>query len=176
VTESVDARDAVADDAADAAATHPANNVANVATVGNSAADADLPDSSPFARYARYGRPRRDRRTKVRNYALIGAGVAAMTAVVSYFGLRAASPPISATVLSYSVTSAHSVTVRFEVTKSSTKAAVCVVEAPDVNSDIVGRTVVNVPAGQSRVTLSTTLRTTDRAIMGEVEQCVTATN
>jgi hypothetical protein len=181
VTEQANARDVTTDDAIDGDATSAVST--RVVNSGNTVEHAELPDpadrpvtGASIAAAARYGRPRTGRRATVRKYTLIGAGVAALTAVVGYFGLRDSSPPITATVLGYTVSSEHSVTVRFEVVKQASKAAVCVVEAPDVHSDIVGRQVVDVPAGQSHVTLSTTLRTTTLAIMGEVEQSVTSTS
>jgi hypothetical protein len=61
--------------------------------------------------------------------------------------------------------------VKFEVVKPTTSSVLCVVEALDVDSLDVGRTTVTVPAGQHDVILSVTLRTSARAITGEVMQC-----
>jgi hypothetical protein len=125
----------------------------------------DGPDGYPEGRYGGRGRPRR------RTYVLSGLGIALLTAAVSWYGLRSANPAISPTVLGYTVVSDQVTTVTFELVKPASQAVACAVEALDVNSVDVGRATVTVPAGQHDVTRTVTLRTSARAITGEVVQC-----
>ena len=100
------------------------------------------------------------------------AGVAALTGVVSYFGLKQASPPLTATVLGYQVASDHAVDVRFQVdNRESDRAASCTVRARDYGGNEVGRLAVPVPPGPHTQVLSATIRTSGRAISGEVSDC-----
>jgi len=118
------------------------------------------------ARYARSsGLSRRAR------VALGTAGVLALTGVVSYIGLKQATPTLTATVLGY-VPSDHSVDVRFQVDNRQTdRAATCTVRARSSNGDEVGRVDVPVPAGSRTRQLSVTVKTSTRAITGEVVEC-----
>jgi hypothetical protein len=109
------------------------------------------------------------RRTRV---ALAVAGVVGLTGVVSYFGLQQATPTLSATVLGYQVASDHAVDLRFQVdNRESSRAATCTVRARSYNGDEVGRLDVPVPAGPRTQVLSATIRTSSRAISGEVLDC-----
>jgi hypothetical protein len=119
------------------------------------------------ARYARSsGLTRRSR------IALGVAGVLALTGVVSYIGLKQAAPPLTATVLGYQVASDHSVDVRFQVDNHDHgKPATCTVRARDYGGNEVGRLDVPVPAGRQTQVLSATIRTSSRAISGEVLDC-----
>ncbi|NUR26357.1 MAG: DUF4307 domain-containing protein [Catenulispora sp.] len=118
------------------------------------------------ARYARSsGLSRRAR------VALGTAGVLALTGVVSYIGLKQATPTLTATVLGYQP-SDHSVDVRFQVDNRRTdRAATCTVRARSSNGDEVGRVDVPVPAGSRTQQLSVTVKTSTRAITGEVVEC-----
>jgi hypothetical protein len=119
------------------------------------------------ARYARSsGLSRRSR------IALGAAGVLALTGVVSYIGLKQATPTLTATVLGYHVASDHSVDVRFRVdNRESDRAVTCTVRARSANGDEVGRLNVPVAAGSGTRELSATVRTSSRAITGEVVEC-----
>ena len=108
-------------------------------------------------------------RTRV---ALAAAGVLALTGVVSYIGLKQATPTLTATVLGYQVASDHSVDVRFQVdNRDSAKPATCTVRARDYGGNEVGRLDVPVPAGKQTQVLSATIKTSGRAISGEVLDC-----
>ncbi|MEY9930066.1 hypothetical protein ABH926_004708 [Catenulispora sp. GP43] len=119
------------------------------------------------ARYARSsGLSRRAR------IALGAAGVIALTGAVSYIGLKQATPPLTATVLGYQVASDHSVDVRFQVdNRDHDKPATCTVRARDYGGNEVGRLDVPVPVGKQTQVLSATIRTSSRAISGEVLDC-----
>ena len=104
--------------------------------------------------------------------ALAVAGVVALTGVVSYVGLKQASPTLTATVLGYQVASDHAVDVRFQVdNRESSRAATCTVRARSYNGDEVGRLDVAVPTGPRTQVLTATIRTSSRAISGEVLDC-----
>jgi hypothetical protein len=119
------------------------------------------------ARYARSSGL--SRRTRV---ALAVAGVLALTGVVSYIGLRQATPTLTATVLGYQVASDHSVDVRFQVdNRDHDRGATCTVRARDYGGNEVGRLDVPVPSGSGSQVLSATIRTSSRAISGEVLDC-----
>jgi hypothetical protein len=119
------------------------------------------------ARYARSSGL--SRRTRI---ALAAAGVIALTGVVSYFGLKQATPTLTATVLGYQVASDHAVDVRFQVdNRDSGREATCTVRARAYNGDEVGRLDVPVPTGKQTQVLSATIRTSGRAISGEVLDC-----
>jgi len=119
---------------------------------------------------ARYARPSGlSGRTRI---ALAVAGVLALTGAVSYIGLKQATPPLTATVLGYQVASDHAVDVRFQVdNRESSKPASCTVRARDYGGNEVGRLDVPVPAGRQTQVLSATIRTSSRAISGEVLDC-----
>ena len=109
------------------------------------------------------------RRTRI---ALAAAGVIALTGVVSYFGLKQATPTLTATVLGYQVASDHAVDVRFQVdNRDNGRTAACTVRARDYNGEEVGRLDVPVPTGRQTQVLSATIRTSSRAISGEVLDC-----
>jgi hypothetical protein len=109
------------------------------------------------------------RRTRI---ALAAAGVIALTGAVSYFGLKQATPTLTATVLGYQVASDHAVDVRFQVdNRDSGRTAACTVRARDYHGDEVGRLDVPVPTGRQTQVLSATIRTSSRAISGEVLDC-----
>lgn len=134
-------------------------------TVETVALAEDEPDGYPSGRYGGRSRPR------WRTFALSGLGIALLTAVVSWYGLKNANPPISPTVLAYNVVSDQVTTVTFDVVKPASQAVVCAVEALDVNGVDVGRATVTLPAGQHDITRTVTLRTSARAITGQVEEC-----
>ena len=119
------------------------------------------------ARYARSSGL--SRRTRI---ALAVTGVLALTGAVSYIGLKQATPTLTATVLGYQVASDHAVDVRFQVdNRESSKPASCTVRARDYGGNEVGRLDVPVPAGRQTQVLSATIRTSGRAISGEVLDC-----
>jgi hypothetical protein len=120
-------------------------------------------------------RYRRSSRLSKRGRAAWGAaGVLALSGVVGYIGLRQASPPVQATVLGYSVTGDHAVDVRFQVDEASGKGGSCTVRARAESGEEVGRVDVPVPAGPTRQVLTATVRTSGRAVNGDVLECSTA--
>jgi hypothetical protein len=118
----------------------------------------------------RYRRTPLSRAAKIRRGVVITLGIAALTVVATWYGLRNATPPLNATVLSYKIT-AQAVTVTYEIDRTSSKAAICVLEAPNLAGDDIGRRQVDIPAGPRRVVMTTTIRTSGKAITGEVEEC-----
>ena len=103
--------------------------------------------------------------------ALGATGLLALTAVVSYIGLKQAAPPLTATVLGYQVTSDHAVDVRFQVDKAADRSALCTLRARASSGEEVGRLDVPVAAGARSQTLTATVKTSARAIVGEVSEC-----
>jgi hypothetical protein len=82
--------------------------------------------------------------------------------------------PYQATVTRVGDMTSHSVTLTFQVHKPAGKAAVCTVRARNYAGAEVGRAQVAVPAGspdQTTATVTYTLSTTDRPIVGEVPAC-----
>jgi hypothetical protein len=102
------------------------------------------------------------------------AGVLALSGAVGYFGLQQASPTIQATVLGYTVTGDHAVDVRFQVDEASGKGGTCIVRARAESGEEVGRVSVPVPSGPTRQVLATTVKTSERAVNGDVLECDTA--
>lgn len=95
------------------------------------------------------------------------------TVVVTLTG-RAFSGEPAASVIGFSVTSDSAVAVRFEVRKQPGGRAFCIVRARGRDGREVGRDVAEVDADgspTSQVRTSFTLRTTARAVTGEVEGC-----
>lgn len=127
----------------------------------------DVPGSVPAGRYRRAPL---SRAAKIRRGVLVTLGIAALTAAATWYGVRDAAPPLNATVLSYTI-HPQTVTVTYQIDRTSSKAALCVVEAPNLAGDIIGRRQVTVPAGKHRVVMTTTLRTSGTPITGEVEEC-----
>lgn len=120
-------------------------------------------------------RYRRSSRLSKRGRAAWGAaGVLVLSTAVGYVGLRQASPAIQATVLGYQVTGDHAVDVRFQVDESSGKGGSCTVRARASSGEEVGRVEVPVPAGPTRQVLTTTVKTSGRAINGDVLECTPA--
>jgi hypothetical protein len=119
---------------------------------------------------ARYQRP--GRLSKRGRAVLGGAGVLVLTGVVGWFALQNSTPQLTATVLGYSVTSDRAVDVRFQVDKSSAaKSAVCTLRARASSGEEVGRVDVPVPAGEKRQVITATVKTSGRAINGDVVEC-----
>jgi hypothetical protein len=120
-------------------------------------------------------RYRRSSRLSKRGRAAWGAvGVLVLAGAVGYIGLRQADPPIQATVLAYTVTGDHAVDVRFQVDEASGKGGTCTVRARAASGEEVGRVAVPVPAGPTRQVLTATVRTSGRAVNGDVLECSTA--
>ena len=119
------------------------------------------------ARYARS--PGLSGRSRV---ALAVAGVLTLTGVVSYIGFKQATPTLTATVLGYQVATDHSVDLRFQVdNRDSARPATCTVGARDYDGNEVGRLDVPVPAGRQTQVISAAIRTSSRAVSGEVLDC-----
>jgi hypothetical protein len=147
---------------------------AAAADAGHERSELGGPDHEPAVTVLPAGRYRRGglgRAATIRRACLVTLGVGALTVAATWYGLRNATPPITATVLAYHINSTHSVKVTFEVDRTTSKAAICVIEAPNLAGDDVGRRQITVPAGQHRVVLTTTVTTNGQAITGEVEEC-----
>ena len=119
---------------------------------------------------ARYQRaPRLSRRARL---ALGAAGVLVLTGAVAWIGLGQTSAQLTATVLGYQVTSDRTVEVSFQVDKASAaKPAVCTLRARASSGEEVGRVDIPVPPGEKRQVLSATVKTSGRAINGDVLEC-----
>jgi hypothetical protein len=100
------------------------------------------------------------------------AGLVALTGAVAWIGLSQASPKLTATVLGYDVTSDRTVDVRFQIDKASASStAVCTLRARASSGEEVGRLDVPVPAGEKRQVLTATVKTSGKAINGDVLEC-----
>jgi Domain of unknown function (DUF4307) len=120
----------------------------------------------------RYHRP--SRLSKRQQTVLGTLGVVALTAVVSIIAWPASNPSISSAVVGYTVVSNTQVKVEFEVVKPAAEAAVCTIQAVDINGAVVGTRNVPIPAdpgGPKSVTLTEPLQTSAHAIDGEVTEC-----
>lgn len=128
-------------------------------------------DSAAMAeRYQRSRGPSRRARM-----VLGGAGIVALTGAVAWVGLYQANPVIQSAIVNYRVVSDHSVYVDFQIVKPAAKAATCTLRARDIAGNEVGREDVVVaadPGGPRSTSVEHTLRTSGKAVVGEVLQCV----
>jgi MFS family permease len=128
------------------------------------------PPTSPLD--DRYGR-RSARQTAVRNRVTILAvvGVAALVALTALvFAWNRSGPQLRVIVGGYSVVSDDETTVTFSVTKDA-GAAVCRVVAQDRTGVVVGSLDEPIPAEETQVDRTVTLRTRGRAVVGTVDSC-----
>lgn len=117
----------------------------------------------------RYGAGRR-RMSPLRMVLLGVVGLAILGGVVGYIGWEQANPPIQGTVVSYAPTT-DGVQVTFEVDKSASAAATCVLDVEDIQGNVIGTATVQVPAGRSKSVQVYTVATTGTANTAVVESC-----
>jgi Domain of unknown function (DUF4307) len=98
-------------------------------------------------------------------------GVAALVTVTALvFAWNRSGPQLRVTVGGYDVVSDQETTVTFSVTKDA-GAAVCRVIAQDRSGLVVGSLDEPIPAGETQVDRTVTLRTRGRAVVGTVDSC-----
>lgn len=104
---------------------------------------------------------------------VVGAvGILAGVALAIWFGLSATLGQPSWQTLGYKVLSDQQVRVDFEVYRPGGTALTCTVEALARDFSPVGTSKVRVPASADETTrMSATLRTTSRAVTGQVKTC-----
>ncbi|MGH3341633.1 MAG: DUF4307 domain-containing protein [Carbonactinosporaceae bacterium] len=128
------------------------------------------PPGTPKLPAGRYARPRGVPRAL--GVVMGGALAAAAVAFVLWAAAHHATPPVGHGVLGYTVASNHLAKVRFEVaTESPDSTVACVVSALNGQHQEVGRKEVTVSVGQSPVTHSEVLRTTERPVTVTVGEC-----
>ena len=103
-------------------------------------------------------------------------GVAAGVAVAVWFGIASTAGLASFTTMSYKVLDDQSVRVTFELNRPADKPTTCTVQALARDFSTVGSRDVTYPAppagtGSLTTTETVTLRTTSRAVTGEVKTC-----
>ena len=98
-------------------------------------------------------------------------GVLAMSAIAVWFGLSATLGRPAFETVGYKVVDDRTVRVTFTLTRPEGRALTCTVEALARDFSPVGTARVEVPAGPDTVTTTATLRTTSRAVTGQVRDC-----
>ncbi|MGW5241861.1 DUF4307 domain-containing protein [Monashia sp. NPDC004114] len=99
-------------------------------------------------------------------------GIAAGIALAVWFGLSATLGQPSWQTTGYKVVDDQNVRVTFEVSRPGGKALTCTVEALARDFSVVGTSQVQVPAsGDETSTETASLRTTSRAVTGQVRTC-----
>lgn len=96
----------------------------------------------------RYGDPRGGM-SRTRKILLGLVGLAILGGVVGYIGWEQANPPIQGTVLSWNATS-NGVQITFEVDKSSSMSATCVLAVENFQGTVIGSATVQVPSGRAK--------------------------
>ncbi len=124
----------------------------------------------PPGRYGRRRDGRRPGRWVVPGLAAILVVAAVALAVIGY---RRQTGQVQSAVRAFVIGPAE-VSVTFEVRKPPRLAATCLVRARDVHGREVGRALVPVAAGRGEVRMTYVLRTTGRAVTGEVPRCTAA--
>jgi ABC-type glycerol-3-phosphate transport system substrate-binding protein len=130
----------------------------------------EVPDAPPPGPPPdRYGS--RPGRRAARTAALVLALVAALVAA-AWFGLRS-TPPIQGHDVAFRVLGDDAVEVTFDVSRTDpARPATCRVEALNASHAQVGVVTVDVPGSEhARVRLTTTVRTSERAVTGTVTAC-----
>ena len=97
---------------------------------------------------SRYGK-QRGGMSRTRKITLGLVGLAILGGVVGYIGWEQANPPIQGTVISYTTTS-DGVQITFEVDKSASMTATCVLAVEDYQGNVIGSASVQVPAGRAK--------------------------
>ena len=125
-------------------------------TVGSNPEPAKPDLTELIAMSARAGGPDPDRygggrggMSRTRKITLGIVGLAILGGVVGYIGWEQANPPIQGTVISYAPT-AGGVEITFEVDKSASMTATCVLAVEDYQGNVIGTATVEVPAGRAK--------------------------
>ncbi|MDQ2782997.1 DUF4307 domain-containing protein [Lapillicoccus sp.] len=107
-------------------------------------------------------------------WTITGAVVGVAAAVlIGWWTLRNESARITATTVSYQVLDNASVAVTFDVTRPPGQPVTCTVQAIDGHFTVVGTAdIVIPPQGERTVHQQLTVRTTNRAVTGVVQDCV----
>jgi hypothetical protein len=119
----------------------------------------------------RYGRKRT--LSEHQKYALIALALVLGT-LASYLVFRNSEQAIQSANGNFQVTSNTSVIVSFEVDKPVSWTVTCAVRARNAIGEEIGRHPVTIGPGKHVNKVTYTLTTTDRAVTGEVEDCVRA--
>ncbi len=99
-------------------------------------------------------------------------GIAAGIALAVWFGLSSTLGQPNWQTTGYKVVDDQNVRVTFEVSRPGGKALTCTVEALARDFSVVGTAQVDVPASSDETSTETaTLRTTSRAVTGQVRTC-----
>ncbi len=99
-------------------------------------------------------------------------GIAAGIALAVWFGLSSTLGQPNWQTTGYKVVDDQNVRVTFEVSRPGGKALTCTVEALARDFSVVGSAQVDVPASSDETSTETaTLRTTSRAVTGQVRTC-----
>jgi hypothetical protein len=94
------------------------------------------------------------------------------TGAVVALGWRLSNPVVSFQVRAFDVQSDEAVELTFLIRRKDPEAAVtCLLRARNVKNEEVGRRTVVVPPGGDEVITVSTITTTDRANLAEVQQC-----
>lgn len=99
-------------------------------------------------------------------------GVAFMTAVVVWWGLRTSVGAVRPEVVAYAVESDQQMRLDYRMVRPEATPVLCTLTALDDRKGAVGTVTDLVPAGDRQVTRSVTIRTTHRAVTGVVTSCV----
>jgi uncharacterized membrane protein len=120
---------------------------------------------------ARYGR----RRTLSQRQKYVAITLALLLGTLaSYLVFRNSEQQIQSANAGFQVLSKTSVLVSFEVDKPTGWAVTCAIRSRNAIGEEVGRAAVTIPPGKHVNKLTQQLKTTDRAVTGEVEDCVRA--
>ncbi|ASO18421.1 hypothetical protein FHR81_002827 [Actinoalloteichus hoggarensis] len=130
------------------------------------------PSTTPRQRpVGRYGAPARRPSRRVLIVSLgVAVGIGLVASIVAYrnFGAQ----PIRGEHTAFEITSDDSIELSFQVHRDDPeRPAVCVVESRAENGDEVGRREVYVPPAEGSANHTTTLRTSQRPVIGEVFGC-----
>ncbi|APU18855.1 DUF4307 domain-containing protein [Actinoalloteichus sp. GBA129-24] len=119
----------------------------------------------------RYGTPtRRPSRWVLIGSLIVAAGIGLVASVVAYRNYG--SPPIRAEQIAFDITSDDALDLSFEVVRDEpSRPAVCVLESRAENGDEVGRREVYIPPAEGSMIYTTTLRTSQPPVIGEVFGC-----
>ncbi|MDQ2797062.1 MAG: DUF4307 domain-containing protein [Actinomycetota bacterium] len=109
-----------------------------------------------------------------RRWTIAGAVVGVVAAVlIGWWTLRNESARVTATTVGYHVVDDASVAVTFDVTRPPGQPVTCTVQAIDGHFTVVGTAdIVIPPQGDRTVRQHLTVRTTNRAVTGVVQDCV----
>ncbi|GAA0267041.1 DUF4307 domain-containing protein [Cryptosporangium japonicum] len=131
--------------------------------------------TAPVFPPGRYGR-RRSRRAYPRWLvpALVGAVVVAGLAIAGKLYSTYGDDHVEGRVLRYAVVSDREVRIEFEVSGSRETPMTCAVRSRGQDGAEVGRTEFTVPEGDSVITRTVTLATSQRAVSGEAGGCTPA--